>query len=78
MRATIAVIPMLENRSTIVPAKLQIAPLRTLAANDRGFLGPDGRNRGAVAIALGGGFMTEDHREQLAPCRASQRDDVAR
>jgi hypothetical protein len=38
IRATIAVIPIPDNRSNIVPEKLQMAPLRTLAASDRGFL----------------------------------------
>jgi hypothetical protein len=37
MRATIAVIPILPNRKSIVLAIFQIAPLRTFAVSERGF-----------------------------------------
>src|SRR5580658_1712159 len=54
IRATIAVVPILDNRSNIVLEKLQMAPLRTFADSDGGLLEPGGPNRaiGALGAAV--------------------------
>jgi len=57
-----------------VLAKLQMAPLRTFAANDRGSFRRVGRNRDTVAGALGGALIADNRnmpRSASTPQQAS-------
>ena len=60
-----AVIPILDKRKIIVLAKLQTAPLRTLAASDRVSFGRVGRDRDATAVALGGPVIAENRKVSM-------------
>jgi len=60
-----AVIPILDKRKIIVLAKLQTAPLRTFAANDRVTFRRLGRDRDAIAVALGGPFIAENRKVSM-------------
>ena len=57
-----AVIPIPDNLRIIVLAKLQIAPLRTFAASDRGFLLPVGPQTREAAGSLTASESSADGR----------------